>query len=148
MCFLGTVLWLMLVPAGHLHLCSLNRVTVWNQPLCHLPHFCTPQFCRSKLDSHRHFGLFRSKVQFKNLCSKSKDPCCFSTINQTLFIQVLFWSFECDFILELLWLNVLLGSNFSGLKNWIFPQGTKDCQHLRYEKYDYCWSQINRNYWT
>ena len=28
MCFLGTVLWLMLVPAGHLQVCSLNRVTV------------------------------------------------------------------------------------------------------------------------
>ena len=27
MCYLGAVLWLMLVPAGHLHVCSLNRVT-------------------------------------------------------------------------------------------------------------------------
>ena len=28
----------------------------------------------------------------------------------------------------------------------LFSQGTEDCQNLRYEKSDYCWSQTNRNY--
>ena len=43
MCSLGTVLWLTLVPAGHL--CSFNGVTVE----IYLPHFCSPEVCRSKL---------------------------------------------------------------------------------------------------
>ena len=102
----------------------------WNQPLWHLPHFFSPQFCRSKLNSHKHFSFFIAfsvilvfqnyKVQFKSLCTKSKNRCSFSTINQTLFVQLEFWNSKCDFILQVLWLNALFGSNSKGLKNWTF----------------------------
>ena len=47
--------------------------------------------------------------------------------------------------MQVLWLNTLFGSNPKGLKNWTFLP-TEDCQNLRYEKSNYCWSQINRNY--
>ena len=118
MCSLGTVLWLTLVPAGHL--CSLNGVTVEINlcATCHI--FALPSFVGQNSIitsiSIQFLHCFLSYFSFSELKSNSKVSALNQKINQTLFVQVDFEALKCDFILQVLWLNALFGSN----SNWGF----------------------------
>ena len=77
MCSLGAVLWLTLVPAGHL--CSLNRVTV-EIDLCAICHiFALPSFAGQN-SSISASSLMPSYFSFSELKSDSK-VCIKSKIN-------------------------------------------------------------------
>ena len=71
MCFLGAVLWLMLVPAGHLRVCSLNRVTV-EVNLCATCHiFALPSFAGQNLIVTRILAFSEPKSNSKVLNEKT-----------------------------------------------------------------------------
>ena len=111
MCFLGTVLRPMLVPAGHLHVCSLNRVTVEINlcATCHifaLPSFASQNSIATSIlassEPKSNSKVFAVNQKISMLFLSHKSDSCHSGIVLKFWLWLYFGGFvaECAFRLK------------------------------------------------